>query len=82
MPSITVRVSEEIAAEIDALAATMDRTRTWVVSDALSRYLEDERQWLAEVRAGLEELDRGEGIPHESAMAETRALLDRRKASG
>lgn len=72
MPAITVRVSEETAKRIDELAGAMDRTRTWVVGDALERYIEAESQWIERVRAGMASIKRGEGIPHEQVMAELR----------
>lgn len=75
MPSITVRVSDDAARELDALAQAMDRTRSWVVKDALARYLEDERLWLEKVKRGIEAADRGELIPHEQAMKELRRKI-------
>jgi predicted transcriptional regulator len=78
MPSITVRVSDKMIQELDELARALDRSRSWVVTDALARYLAEERQWMAQIRKGIEELDRGEGIPHEEVMAEMRQMIDER----
>ncbi len=78
MPSITVRVSENMVRELDELARAMDRSRSWVVTDALARYLAEERQWMEQIRRGIEELDRGEGIPHEEVMAEMRRMIAER----
>ncbi len=75
MSSITVRVSEDMVRDLDELARAMDRSRSWVVTDALARYLAEERQWMESVRRGIEELDRGEGIPHEEVMAEMRRMI-------
>ncbi len=81
MPSITVRIDAQTAAEIDRIADVMDRSRTWIVTSALERYLQDEREWLAEVQAGLEDLDRGERVAHEDVMKEMSEILDSAKAS-
>jgi predicted transcriptional regulator len=78
MPSITVRVSDKMIQELDELARALDRSRSWVVTDALARYLAEERQWMAQIRKGIEELDRGEGIPHEEVMAEMRQMIAER----
>jgi predicted transcriptional regulator len=78
MPSITVRVSDNTIQELDELARAMDRSRSWVVTDALARYLAEERQWMEQIRKGIEELDRGEGIPHEEVMAEMRQMIAER----
>jgi len=64
--------------ELDELARAMDRSRSWVVTDALARYLAEERQWMEQIRRGIEELDRGEGIPHEEVMAEMRRMIAER----
>ena len=81
MPSITVRVSEETVRQLDELAGAMDRTRSWVVTDALARYLEDERQWMDRIEAGMASIDRGEGVPHEVVMATTREKIARHRKS-
>ncbi len=78
MRAITVRISDETIQELDELAQAMDRSRSWVVTDALARYLETERLWLERVKRGTEEIERGEGIPLDEAMAELRRRVDRR----
>ena len=80
MPSITVRVSDNMIQELDELARAMDRSRSWVVTDALARYLAEERQWMEQIRKGIEELDRGEGIPHKQVMDEMREIIRERLA--
>ncbi len=75
MPSITVHVSEETAKRIDELAGAMERTRAWVVSDALERYIAAESQWIERVKAGTASIERGQGIPHEQVMAELRERI-------
>jgi predicted transcriptional regulator len=71
MPSISVHVDEETFRQVAELAEHSDRSKSWVVADALKPYLEH-RQWMieetkkamAEVRAGAEL------IPHDEVMAE------------
>ena len=75
MPSITIRIDEETAAEVDELAGALDRTRAWIANTALQRYLREERKWVEDVRAGIAELDRGEGTPHEELMTEIREKI-------
>ena len=78
MSSITVRVRDDMVQELDELARAMDRSRSWVVTDALARYLAEERHWMEQIKRGIEELDRGEGIPHEEVMAEMRRMITAR----
>ena len=75
MPSITIRLDEETTAQVDELASAMDRSRSWIADAALRRYLQEERKWLEDIRAGIEELDRGEAIPHEQVMSEIREKI-------
>ena len=78
MPSITVRVRDDMVQELDELARAMDRSRSWVVTDALVRYLAEERQWMAQIKRGIEAADRGELIPHEQVMEEMRQMIRER----
>jgi predicted transcriptional regulator len=64
--------------ELDELTGAMGRSRSWVVTDAFARYLQEERQWMESVRRGIEAADRGELIPHEQVMAEMRQMIRER----
>ena len=75
MPAVTVRLSDEMLEQLDELAGAMDRTRTWLVNDALEQYLAAERQWLEDIREGMAEAERGELIPHEEVMEEMRTKI-------
>ncbi len=75
MAAITVRIPEEKLKEIDELAGSLDRSRTWVVTDALTRYLEVERAWRERVEAGQSSIAQGKGIPHKKAMARIRTKI-------
>lgn len=82
MPSITIRIDEDTAAEVDELASALDRTRAWIANTALQRYLREERNWVEDVRAGMAELDRGEGIPHDELMTEIREKIANHQTNG
>ena len=54
------------------IAAAMDRSRNWVINDALKAYVED-YVWLEEqVTRSRQEIAEGKGIPHDQAMARLR----------
>ena len=82
MPSITIRIDDETAAQVDELAGAMDRSRSWIADAALQRYLQEERKWLQDIRAGIDELDRGEAIPHEQVMSEIREKISVHQKKG
>src|SRR3546814_5243336 len=52
---ITIRAAKETVSEIDALAAAMDRSRNYVVNQAIRQYLETNAWQVERIRAGLEE---------------------------
>lgn len=67
--SLSFRVAEKTAAQLDELAAAMDRPRSWLLERALEEYL-DVQQWqIAQIRKGMQELREGKGIPHEEVVA-------------
>ncbi len=82
---VSVRLPAEIVAKLDKVAAILERPRSWVILDAIREYLADEGQEVLDIQAGIEELDRGEGIPFEQVLAEmeeniTKAEAKRRAA--
>ena len=57
---LTVRVSTELQYRIDAIAAAIDRPRSWVVHRALETFVESEAWQIEEIKRGLAEADAGE----------------------
>jgi predicted transcriptional regulator len=54
---LTARVAPTIAARLKALAAIEDRSVSYLVAEALERYLADEEWQLAEIQAAVAEAD-------------------------
>ena len=65
-PNISIRVNPETLARIDELAAKLDRSRNWVVSDMLQRSVDAYEQQVAVLEQRLHEADSGTAnlIPH------------------
>jgi len=76
--SITIRTDAELAAQVAALAAAMDRSRNWVIEAALREYVQAQAWQIEGIKEAMGSLDKGEGIPHEQVMAEMEALLSGR----
>ncbi len=57
---ITVRAAKDMVGEIDALAAAMDRSRNYVVVQALQAYLDANAWQIARIRDGLAAADAGQ----------------------
>jgi len=73
--SITIRADADLAGKIAALAASMDRSRNWVIEEALRQYVETQAWQVEGIKAAMDSLDKSEGIPHEQVMSEMEALL-------
>lgn len=58
--NITVRLDDAKRAELDQLAAVMDRDRSYVINEAIDAYLDVQRWQLKEIEESLRQADAGE----------------------
>ena len=57
--TMTVRVTAETRAALDAIAAALDRDRSYVVNEALTAFVETHRWQVEHIQQGLREADAG-----------------------
>ena len=74
--TITIRTDPEISAKIAALAQAMERSRNWVIEDALKHYIETQAWQIEGIKQAQASLARGESVSFEGAMEETDALIE------
>ncbi len=60
MKATTVRLDEGMIGRVDHLAGELSRSRSWVIKQAIERFLEYEEWFVHEVKDGLKEVERGE----------------------
>ena len=60
--TLTVRVPSETREALDALAAVLDRDRSYVINEALNAYIDVHRWQVAHIRQGKREADAGEFV--------------------
>eukprot|EP01035_Chromulina_nebulosa_P037657 gene37657-50841_t len=77
---ITARIDVDLSDRIDALAAKLDRSRAWIMSKAIERFVEEETAFRAFIQAGEDSIDRGEFFTQEE-MEEWAESLGRRNAA-
>ena len=78
----SIRLDEEKIARLDRLAAAIDRSRSWVINQAIEQYLEYE-EWFAEaVREGAASADHGGLVPHEEALSAARGRIIKGRQRG
>lgn len=59
---ITMRLPQDVLAEIEQIAAACDRTRSWVFVRALKSYLAAEGRDILTIAQARQQVDRGEAV--------------------
>jgi RHH-type rel operon transcriptional repressor/antitoxin RelB len=78
----SIRIDDDVSAKLDQLAASTDRTKTWLIDQALRRYVEEEAWQVQAIKEALDDYRSGDAklVPHEQVMerleAKIRAKLD------
>lgn len=62
---ITLRLAAKTNKRLGQLARALERSRSWVVAEAIEKYLEDNRWQLEAIEEGVAEADRGRLVAHE-----------------
>jgi predicted transcriptional regulator len=57
--TITMRIDEEKKAALDAIAASLDRDRSYVINQAIDAYLELQQWQITEIKKTVAEADEG-----------------------
>ena len=76
--TITIRTKSNTVKKIGAIARAMDRSRNWVIEDALKQYIDQQAWYLEGIQQAQASLEAGKGIPHEELMAEISELINDR----
>lgn len=75
MKTTTIRMHDTMLDRVDSLAKSVNRSRTWVINQAVERFLSYEEWFVREVKAGVREATEGEVASHEE-VAERFAKWD------
>jgi predicted transcriptional regulator len=78
MSAFTVRLPDDIAKKLDALAAKLDRSRSYVAAQAIDDFVTREAWQLADIEAGLREAERGD-FASDTEVSATIAKYTKRK---
>lgn len=70
---ITVRTDKHTVSAIDALAGAMDRSRNYIVNQAIQQYLDTNAWQVERIKAGLAAARKGEVHPAETVFADIAA---------
>jgi predicted transcriptional regulator len=77
MRNISIRIDDATRDKLDQLASIRDRSRNWVVQEALAQYIhqQDEREEM--IQEGLRDIEAGNVVSHEDVMAAVEAELQK-----
>ena len=70
---ITTRIDAALKARLEALARSTKRSKSYLAAEAIAAYVELNEWQIAEIEAGIAELDRGEVL----SAAEAEELYER-----
>lgn len=56
---VSARLDVDSLAALDSLAAITERSRAWILARAVRRYVDEELEFRAFVRKGIEDIDAG-----------------------
>jgi len=69
MTTVTTRIDEETQSRLEQLAKATDRSRSWLVADAIRRYVEEETWQVAAIEEGVRQADAGDFATEEEVKA-------------
>ena len=79
--AFTVRAETDIVHQLDSIAGALDRSRNYLVNQALREYLKTHAWQVEKISQGIAAADRGELVDHDDVMREMEDLIDQ-KAKG
>jgi len=61
--TITFRTGDDQRKQLDSIAVSMDRDRSYIINQAIDNYLEVYRWQVEHIEEGLKQVERGEFVP-------------------
>jgi predicted transcriptional regulator len=72
---VTAKLPDELVSQMDEVADRIDRSKSWIVRQAVAEWLAEEQRRYDLTLEALKDVDEGRKIAHEEVLA----MLDRRK---
>jgi len=74
--AFTVRTESDIVHQLDSMAGVLDRSRNYLVNQALREYLNTHACQVEKITKGIAAADRGEVVDHVDVMREMEELIE------
>ena len=75
---MTIRLDDEVKERLDRLAEATERSKSYLAAEAVRAYVEINEWQIAEITAGIKELDAGEALSEKQAEERYNRLLQPR----
>lgn len=72
---VTAKLPDELVSQMDEIADRMERSKSWIVREAVGQWLAEEQRRHELTLEALKGVDEGRTIPHEEVLA----MVDDRK---
>ncbi|MDL2285373.1 CopG family ribbon-helix-helix protein [Desulfovibrio sp. OttesenSCG-928-F07] len=69
MTTVTARIDEETKKRLEELAQATERSRSWLISDAVKRYVQEESWQVASIKEAIHAADAGEFATEQEVFA-------------
>jgi predicted transcriptional regulator len=66
---VTAKLPDNLVSEMDEIAERIDRSKSWIVRQAVSEWLAEEQRRYELTLEALKDVDEGRTIPHEEVLA-------------
>ncbi len=72
--TITVRIDKSVKKRLEAAAARVRRSKSFLAAEAIEEYLAVQDWQVEAIKKGIAAADRGEAVPHERVKAWAKSL--------
>jgi len=72
---VTAKLPDDLVLKMDEVAERIDRSKSWIVRQAVSEWLAEEQRRYELTLEALRDVDQGRTIPHEEVLA----MVEQRK---
>jgi predicted transcriptional regulator len=72
---VTAKLPDDLISRMDDVADRIDRSKSWIVRQAVTEWLAEEQRRYELTLAALKDVDEGRTIPHEEVLA----MVEQRK---
>lgn len=73
--TMTIRLPSDVRTQLELLAQSTQRTKSFLAAQAISRFVESEAEIVDGIKRGLADIQDGRVVPHGEAMKRIRSTI-------